>query len=183
MVAQRKKEVNLLFSKAFEQTSLGRLLHWSLTVGRWIVIATELVVILCFLSRFKLDRDLMDLSETIKQQQAIIISLGDLENNFRNLQKRLNEIDRLNNEQIPASQQLQQLTAITPVDVALTELKITKDAWEIGAASLSESGFHYFLKQLKDNLQLENISLGEVNKKEAGLIEFRVTAQSTTKND
>ncbi len=175
-----KKEINLLFIKTFEQTSLGKLLHWTLTVGRWIVITTELIVIVCFLSRFKLDRELMDLSETIKQQQAIVGSLEDLETNFRRLQQRLNEINRLSGEQIPAASRLQQLSVIIPLDVVLTELKIEKGGWQISATSISDAGFHHFLTGLKEKLQLEKINLEEVRKKESGLIEFTVSASEAT---
>ena len=179
-MAARKKEINLLFLKTFEQTSAGKLLKWALTIGRWIVITTELVVIICFLSRFKFDRELMDLSETIKQQQAIIGSLEDLEANFRNLQQRLIEISRLEKEQIPAASRLQQLSAITPFDVSLTELSIGQKDWQITAQSLSESSFHYFLTELKETLLLEEISLDEVSKKESGIIEFSISTGEAT---
>ena len=62
-----KKDINLLPREEFEQKTVGRFLIWALTVGRWIVIVTELIVITAFLSRFKLDRDLANLYEKIRE--------------------------------------------------------------------------------------------------------------------
>lgn len=181
-MAARKKGINFLAGKSFESTSLGKFLHWALTAGRWIVIITELVVILCFLSRFKLDRDLMDLSETIKQQQAIITSLEDLENNFRNLQKRLQTINQLNKERILTSVLLEELTQITPLDVSLNELTVKKEEVFISASTLSENSLKNFVLAIEKSPSLEKVNLQEVNKREVGQIEFSLTASPAAKN-
>jgi len=181
MVA-RKKGINFLTGKGFESTNLGKFLHWALTAGRWIVIITELIVILCFLSRFKLDRDLMDLSETIKQQQAIIASLEDLENNFRNLQKRLQTINQLNKERILTSVFLEELTQVTPFDVSLNELTVKKEEVFISASTLSENSLKNFVLAIEKSPNLEKVNLQEVNKKEVGQIEFSLTASPSAKN-
>jgi len=68
----QKSQIELLPREEWEETSFGKFLKWLLTVGRYIVIFTELVVILAFLSRFKLDRDLTDLYKQIENKQAII---------------------------------------------------------------------------------------------------------------
>ena len=61
MAAPKKHEIELLPKEEWEKTSFGKFIKWTLNVGRYIVIATELIVILAFVSRFKLDRDLTDL--------------------------------------------------------------------------------------------------------------------------
>ncbi len=88
-MAARKSTIELLPQENWEKGTFGRLLKWALTVGRYIVIITELIVILAFLSRFKFDRDLTDLNEKVKQQQAIVQSSAQFEQKFRFLQKQL----------------------------------------------------------------------------------------------
>lgn len=170
------KEINLLPFDEFEKSRLGRFLKWALSFGRWIVILTELVVILCFLSRFKLDRDLTDLGEKIRQQQAVITSYGDLEKNFRNFQQRLDAIERLEEEQPSTAQLLDKITLLTPVDVSLTELTVEGQEMLIAGVALSEPGLGTFLRKLPE-LELEKTILEEVNKKETGEIEFALIAR------
>jgi hypothetical protein len=61
-------EVNLLPKDPFLSTSLGKLLQWSLTVGRYLVIFTELIVVSSFAARFSLDRQVTDLNASILQK-------------------------------------------------------------------------------------------------------------------
>lgn len=175
-MAAQKKEISLLPLEEFEKTFLGRFLKWALTFGRWIVILTELVVILCFLSRFKLDRDLTDLGEKIRQEQAIITSFGELEKDFRNLQKRLSTIDKLEKEQFSFSLLLDELTKILPLDVSLTNLIIKEKEMEISGLAFSEAGFGSFLKGLGENQKFEKISLKKVLRGKTGEIEFKLGA-------
>jgi hypothetical protein len=67
-----KQEINLLPREEFEKKPIGKFLTWALSIGRYIIIFTELIVILAFLSRFKLDRDLSDLNQSIREKQAVI---------------------------------------------------------------------------------------------------------------
>jgi len=172
-----KKEISLLPTEGFEKTQLGRFLKWALGIGRWIVIATELVVILCFLSRFKLDRDLTDLGEKIKQQQAIIVSFGDFEKDFRNLQERLATIDRLEKEQLLAANCLNELSKTVPLDVSLSSLTVGQKKVVISALALSEAGFSSFIKELEGNPKFKGITLAEVKREKPGEVEFELTAE------
>lgn len=176
-MADPKKEINLLPIEEFEKTRLGRLLRWALTVGRWIVITTELIVILCFLSRFKLDRDLTDLGEKIKQQQAIITSFESLENDFRNLQKRLTTITQLNKEQILITSLLNGISQTVPLDVSLKELAITEKEVQIAGLALSEAGLNSFVQKLSES-QFKNINLENITKERTGEIKFRLAVQT-----
>lgn len=181
-MAAQKKEISLLPVEEFEKTRFGRFLKWALTFGRWIVILTELVVILCFLSRFKLDRDLTDLGERIKQQQAIIVSFGDLEKDFRNLQKRLNTIDRLEKEQLSSVSLLDELSNIVPLDVSLDELTIRGKNVGISGLALSEAGLSSFLKGLSES-GFKKLFLEEIGRGKKGEIEFSLTAEISDGND
>jgi len=147
-----------------------------LSFGRWIVIITELIVILCFLSRFKLDRDLTDLGEKIKQQQAIIASFGDLEKDFRNLQKRLSTIDDLEKEQLGTSLLLDEISGLVPLDVSLKELAIREKKVKISASVLSEAGLNSFIENLSES-KFKKITLENVSRGISGEIKFSLTTE------
>ncbi len=86
---QRQLSINLLPQDPFYETPVGRVMAWASTVGRYLVIFTEIVVIFSFASRFKLDRDLTDLNAAILQKSFIVDSYGPLENDVRLVQKKI----------------------------------------------------------------------------------------------
>lgn len=178
-MAARKREIELIPKEEWEKKPLGRFLKWALTVGRYIVIITELIVILAFLSRFKLDRDLTDLYEEIKQKQAIVESASDLESDVRFLQKRLATIQILEKKQLGTARVLEELTRLTPLDVSFTNLSSTSQEINFSATALSEAGMATFLKNLEASTRFENLDLSQVSSGATGEIgiQFNLSAK------
>src|SRR5437764_715683 len=79
--------VNLMQKKEFSFSD--KFIQWILTYGRYIIIGTEIVVLLAFLSRFKLDREYIDLHDQIKEKQNVLTTLKPIESNVNQLQARL----------------------------------------------------------------------------------------------
>ena len=88
MPVKKQKQINLLPQDEFEKSPVGRILHWAVTTFRTIVIITELIVIIAFLSRFWLDAKNADLNDIIGQNQTVIASYEDFETEFRGVQQR-----------------------------------------------------------------------------------------------
>lgn len=174
-----KKEVNLLPQEEFEKKPVGKFLLWALNIGRWIVIATELIVIIAFLSRFKLDRDLADLYEEIRAKQAIITSLNKFEGEFRFTQDRLSWINQLQKDQPTISIILSAISQSVPTDVVLDKLALEKDDVALSGLALSENGLKTFLNALAHSPVLGDINLSNVSKKqeEEGGIQFSLTGK------
>lgn len=84
-MAENRLSINLLRDK--EKPLLDRFVAWALSVGRSIVILTEIVALAAFIYRFSIDRKLSDLNDDIKQKQLIVGQLTSLEDEYRNLQK------------------------------------------------------------------------------------------------
>lgn len=163
MTAARKRDIELLPKEEWEKTSFGRFLKWALTAGRWIVIITELIVILAFLSRFKLDRDLTELYEDIKQKQTVIESASDFEDKFRFLQKRLATIDGLEKKQLAAEKVIDEIALLTPLDVSLNNLTISGKEISLTATALSEQGLATFLNNFKSSPKFEKLIISDVS--------------------
>lgn len=180
-MAARKSKIEFLPQEEWEKTSFGKFLKWLLTVGRYIVIFTELIVILAFLSRFKLDRDLTDLHEEIKQKQTILQSYADFESDFRFLQNRLIKIDDLRRKQLKTNQLLTEIADLTPIDIFFSDLAISDDKASFTANALSEAGLATFINNLKQSprftdLKIDSLSIGA--RKGIG-ISFRLESQIT----
>ncbi len=170
------KEINLLPKEEFEREPWGKFFTWLLGVGRWIVIATELVVILAFLSRFKLDRDLGELHETIRNQQAIIASSTAFEQDFRSVQTRLSTATKLLENPLEPNEIITSLASVTPPDLALESVSLEKTSLAIEGVALSEGGLHNFAAGLANLPTLTNITFPKVTKTPEKQIQFTVTA-------
>ena len=73
MAARKKnKEINLLPQEQFAASTTGRVLAWVLSTFRMIVILTEMIVIIAFLSRFWLDIKSNDLTDEVDNQKKIV---------------------------------------------------------------------------------------------------------------
>lgn len=158
-MAAPKAGIEFIPQEDWEKTSFGRFLKWVLTVGRWIVIVTELVVVLAFLSRFKFDRDLTDLNEKAKQQQAIITASAQFETEFRLLQKRLATIKELRGTLSEPESVIGELSGLIPPDVLLDDITVSKNQINLTAVALSENGLAVFLNNLKSSPKFEKLMI------------------------
>lgn len=174
MAAQKALNVSieLLPREDWEKGTLGKLLKWLLTIGRYIVIFTELIVILAFLTRFKLDRDLENLNQTIEEKQTEIQALAQFEKKFLFLQTHLKAIENLQKRQVKTNQVLTELAALTPIDVYFSELSLRDKEVSLTATALSEAGLSTFLDNLQKSDRFDNLVLSQVSaetEKEIGI--------------
>lgn len=177
-MAAQKNGINLLPESRFEKSAWGEFLKWALTIGRWIVIFTELIVILAFLSRFKLDRDLTDLYDRIEQKQAIIESVRAFEEEFRLIQKKIKVIKALEESQLGSEPLLFHLASTIPEDVYLDNLSVEGRKLTLEAYALSENGLRNFLINLMASKEFSDINLGQTEREaEENVIHFYLSAQ------
>ncbi len=170
--------INLLSQDEFERTPLGKFLKWALSFGRYIVIGTELVVILSFLSRFKFDRDLTDLYEEIEQKQIIIESSKELEDEFRAIQNNLKLVNSLEKEQLKSDAILNYLDTLTPGGVEILDLSITKENLRLEAKAPSENIYQKMVQNFKTAAMFSKVNVDRVSwqEKEGKNIEFSLKA-------
>lgn len=171
--------INLLDQDTFSQSAIGKVLLWALSVGRYIVVFTELIVIISFLSRFKLDRDLTDLNEEIEKQKTIVKSYGDLESKFLHTQEQISYIKSNSSTHSPKTI-LDLLGRTLPLDVKIDKLGLGNTSFRLSALALSPEGFIQFVKALHQQPEIKNLSLGNIKSETQGItIEFELLANLT----
>lgn len=171
-------KINLLPKDQFEFSQAGKLLQWSISVGRWIVVLTEFVVICAFLSRFYFDTQLANLFDEIKQKKAIVASAATFEENFRQTQEKMKIIkDLLSSNQKPSTL-VKDVSQSLPLDVTLTRIAINENEITISGYSFSESSLKLFINELSKKSGLANVSLGSISSRSDGLsgINFNIVA-------
>lgn len=171
----KEPKINLLPQEEFAQSTMGRIFKWLLTSFRLIVIATEMVVMTAFLSRFWLDAQISDLTDSINQKKAVIASYTQIEKDFRSAQKDLSIFSALAYDKSKYLPLLQTLTTQLPGDVQITFLSIDKDQMQIRATTSSEANAVVFITNLKTTNLFDKIALIQVTTDQnTNLISFQI---------
>ncbi|MDO8551534.1 MAG: PilN domain-containing protein [bacterium] len=173
--AMPKKDINLLPREDFEKQPIGKILMWSLSVGRWIVIGVELIVIIAFISRFWLDRELSDLHESIRTKQGIIQSQAAFEKDFISFQQRLASAEQISNGQTGTNKIIAAVASATPQDVALKDLTLERKEIKFTGLALSETGLKSFTAGLANTNLFKDINVVSAGKQEGETNAFKFT--------
>ena len=178
-MAKKKKEprINLLPQEEFQASTLGRVLKWLLTTFRYIVIATEMIVMIAFLSRFWLDARSGDLTDAINQKKAIIASYSKFENTFRSTQNKLKTFVAFTGSNSTASPIIADISSKIPANIILTDISINGPKIEITAQSPDVASASNFINNLNSSTTLQDMQLTSVESKSAGTISFIVSGQ------
>ncbi len=168
--------INLLGQQDLEHTPWGRIVSWATTYGRYIMITTEIMVLLAFISRFSLDRKNTDLTEEVTQKQAILEANTSFETSIRSLQANLDTTKKLMINQSRPVDLINMMATLLPPDVYLTSLTINNGKLTISASAGTTTGFAQFLSNLQATKQLQNVSLSDINRQATTGIVFEITA-------
>jgi len=174
-----KININLIPQDPFFETILGKTLRWSLSVGRYIVIFTELMVILSFVARFSLDRQLTNLNDSIHQKQITIKSYGDLEEKVRLVQAKSDQYQQIE-QQVNITDIFPALTKITPKSIQLDELTIKPTKISMSGKTASQQSLNMLINNFQISSSFFNIVVDKIeagNNQEPGFT-FLITADT-----
>jgi len=155
-------KVNLLPKDSFSESSLGKAIDWALTTGRYIVIFTEMVVILTFLQRFNLDRQLSDLNDSIFQRQAVLESYQQIESSARALQSKAEFIEELE-QKVDILPVLAFLTESAPQDVLFDDLSVRNQVFSVRGTAYSQTSLSLFVDLVKTYPGVTDVSLDSLS--------------------
>ncbi len=174
--------INLVPKDPFYNSLIGRILTWAMTAGRYLVIFTELIVIISFATRFKLDRDVTDLNTSLHQKKIIIESYGPLESNVRQTQAKIEQYN-----QVETSGNIVDvfayLTEVTPTDVVLDKLVINPTSVVVSGKTLSQVAFNTLINNLQLSPHFQNITVSKVEaSQESSGLDFQLQANTKDTN-
>jgi len=171
--------INLLGDSDMEHTPLGRIVAWAVTYGRYIMIGTEIVVLLAFISRFSLDRKLTDLKEEVTQKQEIIEANLSFENDIRLLQNKLAAVKTLEAISINPLDMLTLFQSILPSGVFLESFELAEDQITVNATAGSTYAFSQFISNLQATKILTAIEISDIKRDPILGIQFSFVAHIT----
>lgn len=173
-------DINLVPKDPFFETTLGKTLQWALTAGRYIVMFTELVVVISFASRFYLDRQITDLNQSIFQQISVIEASQPFEEQFREVQTKIEQYQQIEQTEnivdvFPA------LSEVIPDGVELTELAIFPDRVALNGVVRSQRSLNLLINNLQLSPNFTNVVVNTIESQGSSTtgFAFRLSAQTT----
>lgn len=168
-MGKKLPSVNLV--KTGQNLLFERFINWALTIGRAVVILTELIALMAFLYRFSLDQQLIDLHSKIKQEQAIVAYLKDSEDTYRNLQERLNVAAKQSKEAHMKLKTFNDIIGFTPPGISFNDFTFSANRIKITANVESVISLDQFIESLKKYPNVDSVSLDKIeNKPSNGII-------------
>jgi Tfp pilus assembly protein PilN len=164
----KNKSINLLPQEEFNITTTGRILKWATGTFRIIVIITEMVVMAAFLSRFWLDAQNSTLNDSIKIKSAQITAQGDLEENFRNIQSKLNIYSQVSASG-SLSEKIDKVTSKLPFGVTLSGISVSDSSGQIKGTAASDILISQFIANLQNDAVFKKVELEQIGSLEGNL--------------
>ena len=155
---------------------LDKFLNWVLTIGRLIVIVTEMVAVIAFLYRFSLDENLVNLHSAIKQKQNVVSVLKSDESKYRNLQERIAVASNFSTKAIGSNQTITDIINLIPDQIKINNLLLNKDRVNLSINVASVSSLGNFINSLKSYNNIKSISIDNIENKPSISLSVDITA-------
>lgn len=162
-------KVNLLIHKEDQPKIYLRFLKWLLSSGRFILVFVELLTIGAFVYRYKLDTDLIDIQEKIKEQIPYIQSLKRDEILIRQTQFQLATIKQIKQSNPDYTTTLLKIAQLTPQNIKLTSIALDrtqtfpKVSITINGQTSSNIELSAFIKALQKDPVFTDITLTNIS--------------------
>src|SRR3972149_5141698 len=173
-MAARGRGINLLVPSEFGQSFWGKSLKGAVTSGRYVVIITEMIVVVAFLSRFKLDTDLNRLNSAIADKKVVLDSLAGKETEFKIVQKKVSWVNQILNRKTAAGDVLQAIVEKTPEGVRFSGIKFDNQTVHITPRSVDEKIMGLFLGRLNNDDTWKEVELTNVTEDNTDGLTFTV---------
>src|SRR3989338_1167782 len=180
-------QINLLIHKEEQVKLYERLLRWLLSSGRFIVVLVELVTIGAFVARYKLDAELADLQDNIKDKVPYIEALKADEALIRQTQFQLSTIKQTRNESPDFVQTISKIATLTPKNIKITNISLDraqsfpKSLFTISGATPSNIELSVFISSLQKGPSFAEVTLTNISFE--GQTIFTLTGSLTKKGE
>ncbi|HET9946575.1 MAG TPA: hypothetical protein VFQ63_00790 [Patescibacteria group bacterium] len=137
-------------------------IEWALTIGRVVIIITELIALGAFLYRFSLDQRLVNLHDHIAQEQAIVNLLKSNETTFRNLQDRLALAKAVMDQSANTNKTFSDVIQLIPPSMQVSTFLMTQDNIKIDGSLASIAVLRDFVDKIKAYPQVTSVSVDKI---------------------
>lgn len=177
--------LDLLKPQSNPEKIFVKLIRWLLSTGRYIFIFVEAIVLIAFVSRFKLDSDLSTKREAIEEQIPYIESLKPYEDLIKHTQLKLSTIDSYQKTYTNYPQVLKEIAGQVPIGIKISSLSIknkdSKTTFQLSGQAQNNNDVAVFLNGLKLNQLFTNVVIVSINL-EKNILDFSITGSVNLAN-
>jgi Tfp pilus assembly protein PilN len=156
---KQPSDININLMPSREAAKPGGFLHWSLTIGRYLVILTEIVALIIFGLSIVLTAQKNDLKDEIDNLSTLVRDQTQFENEFRNTQNRINEVARVRSAQFKQYLVLTEFTKLLPQGISLESLSLDGEQLSFGGAFASPAQLQSMVLSFSDPDQKRLVGL------------------------
>jgi hypothetical protein len=159
-MAEKVPTINLLPNTG--DSLMTQFFNWALSIGRLLIIITEMVALATFLYRFGLDMQIVDLHDKISEESNVVANFKVAETTFRDIQDRLAVVRRYSSIGQTTSSTFTKITSIGLGKVTFKDLTITTQEAKIEVESQTPTALSQFVDSLKNDPSITAVSIDKV---------------------
>lgn len=154
--------INLLPKK--QKKAADKLLYFVLHYFRYIIVITQIVVISVFFYRFREDQQIIDLKESFKQKQQILLITLPIIEEAEAIEQKAEKVEVLLSQQENLVKHMDYIIDVIPQDVSLTTIEINDGGMQVignSGSIISIRSLHKKIKQKEEYAQAHIVAIQE----------------------
>lgn len=184
--AQNPSELNInLLPKESPVTTRGSAIHWVLTIGRYLIIITEVVAISTFLLGIYLAKEKNDLKASLKLKQSQVEAFQNCdktkpeefcEDRFRKIQDQINQVALIRSSQFQNNQVLTEFSKLLPIGLALDDLAIDQTNLTFSGSFPDPQQLQTMINSFNNSEKITALDITSLSKDSTGNYKFSAQA-------
>lgn len=160
-ISAPEKDINFILKDETQEkeTFKDKLFQWVIQKGRIIIIVTQAIVLIVFLSRFKLDNDYRNLIGRIETNQVVLTNNTELESEYIAVSEKASLVKQAISGQIDWAERLNEFNQNIPQGLSIDSLTYTENNIRFSATASSSQVFQIFIQRLISNQKMSEIIL------------------------
>jgi len=143
--------------------TVGTALQWVLTIGRYLIIAAEIIALVIFVLGIKLSADKNDLKESVQTLSKQVSSQKNFESEFRAVQQQINEIKKEKDAHFPDNLVVAEFLKLLPQGMTLTSLEVKGGQVVFSGEFSSPSQLQTLVASFSGSKKITGLDITELN--------------------
>lgn len=143
----------------------GEIVRWVLTVGRYLIIATEIIALVIFFVGIKLSADKNNIKEQVDNLKSSVSSESNInfEKEFRDLQQKINEIKRQRASHFQSNIVITEFLKLLPQGMSLGSLEVKEDEVVFSGSFASPSELQTMVSVFSESNKIIGLDISDLN--------------------
>ncbi len=165
-----KYQINLIGQKSSKKGVINKVNYFFFNYFRYILVFTQLIVISVLFFRFTIDQSIIDLKESISQQEEVLKAVKPILDETERVDAKLKKTKNILENQEAFQSQIDYLIPKFPETMFLSKLAFTKDTVQMEGAIINPNHLQSFFNKIKTENKYADVSLGDIQKGKEGFL-------------